>query len=123
MLEFVDGVADVAGHGNINVEVGIVPVDGESAVQCAAPVGGDGVEGGKGVKEVIGMGAADVLDAKIVDNEGERDWASAVLPEPWGSWSGEVIVLRKVLCELLVCNHAGLFEAVHALLYLNIHPP
>ncbi len=44
VLEFVQGLFDVAGHGNVDGTVGVVPSEGEAAVERAGPVEGDGVE-------------------------------------------------------------------------------
>jgi hypothetical protein len=81
MLETVQCRGYVARHGDVNRTVGIVPGKGETAVQRAGPVGGDSVEGFEGGNEMVGVGVVDVLDAKIIDDEGENDAIGCMLPK------------------------------------------
>ena len=76
---------EVFGHGDITGACGAVPVDGESTEKGTSPVNGDGVEFLEGLYEVVVVLFSDVLDAKIVYNEGEPYGFGVVLPQSWGS--------------------------------------
>jgi hypothetical protein len=62
------GVFDVARHGDVHVVLGVVPVDSESAIEFAGQAGQDLVERSEGIDKVLGIFAADIFYAKIVDN-------------------------------------------------------
>ena len=64
---------------------GIVPVDSDSAEDGTSPLDGDGVEFLEGLEEVVGVLFSDVLDAKVVYDEGEKYGFGVVLPQRRGS--------------------------------------
>ena len=64
---------------------GVVPVDGESTEEGTSPVDGDGVDFLEGLDEVVGVLFSDILDAKVVYDEGEKYGFGVVLPERGGS--------------------------------------
>ena len=76
---------EIFGHGDVTGVCGIVPVDGESAEEGTSPVNGDGVEFLEGLDEVVGILFSDVLDAKVVYDEGEEYGFGVVLPQCQGS--------------------------------------
>ena len=57
----------VAWHGDVDVAVGVVPVQGESAVDRYGPVGGELVVLFEGGHEVQGVGFRKLFDAEVVD--------------------------------------------------------
>ena len=63
---------------------------------------------------MVGVLFADVLDPKVIKNEGENDGLGGVLPERRGSWNRGESKMGKVSFESVVGDAAGLFEAVHA---------
>jgi hypothetical protein len=81
VLETVKHVGNVLGHRNVHVFFRVIPTNSESVEERAVPVFGDGVQVLKGAEQVHSVLAADVLDAKIVDDEGEIDRASVVCPQ------------------------------------------
>ena len=93
---------------------GIVPVDGESAEEGTSTVDGDGVDFWEGLDEVVGVLFFDVLDAKVVNDEGEKYGLSVVLPQRRGSGYRGKTELGKVSFEFVVGDADGLFEAGHA---------
>jgi hypothetical protein len=82
--ELVKSCRNIAGHRNVNIFLGVVPFYGEDTIKFTFPVGGDGVKMLKGFDEVVGIVFADVLDAKVVNNEAEGDIAALVTPEAMG---------------------------------------
>ena len=64
---------------------GIVPVNSESSEEETIPVNVDGVEFLQGLDEVVGVLLSDVLDAKVVNDKGEKYGLGVVLPQRQGS--------------------------------------
>ena len=89
---------------------GIVPVNGESAEEGNSPVDGDGVEFLQGLDE------ENLLDAKVINDKGEKYGLGVVLPQRRGSGYRGKTELREVSFESVVGNAAGLLEAGHAFL-------
>ena len=114
MLEFVKGCLEIFGHGYVAGACGVVPVNGESAEEGAGPFDGDCVQLLKGLDEVVGVFLADVIDPKLVYDEGENDGLGGVLPERKSSGNRGESKMGKVRFETVVGNAAGLFEAGHA---------
>ena len=117
--KLVDGVGDIAGHGEIDGAGGVVPFEVETAVEGALPVGGGGVFGVESVDEMLGMLGTNVLDAEVVDDKSEGDGPSGVAEETRCVSSGGVAVKGEVFLEAVVCKDAGLGKAVHAFADLN----
>ncbi len=122
VLKSMEGFGVVAWHGDVDVFGGVVPSNGEAAIEGARPVDSGGVRRAHSSDEVICVGEAQVLDAKVVGNEAEGDVVALVTPEAGGSRRGGVAVFGKVGGEANIGNEAGLFEAVHALADFNVDP-
>ena len=114
MVEFVEGSAGVAIHGDLDIAFIVLPVEVHADVKFTFPVGGDFIMVFDGVDEVVGVVAGEVLDAEVVDAEGEGGFACLVSPEHWCVLHWFVPVRAELLDELLEGNDAGFFEAVHA---------
>ena len=67
-----------------------------------------------GLDEVVGVLFSDVLDVKVVNDEGEKDGIGVVLPQRRGSGNRGKAELGEVGFESVVGNAAGLLEAGHA---------
>ena len=67
-------------HGYINGSAAIIPLDGDTRIEGACPVGGDGVQFLEGAEEMLGVFAADVFDSEVIYDEGESNIAGCVLP-------------------------------------------
>ena len=78
MVVMSEDFGDVALHGYAESEFGAVPVEVHAGKLGAFPVLGDGVILLEDVAEVQGVALTNVLDAKIVENEGEEDGAPLV---------------------------------------------
>ena len=63
----------------------------------------------------------DVFDSKIVDNEGEADWAPVVCPVSWGELALFVAGDDESFLEELLCNNSCLGESVHSSSSVGIH--
>ena len=72
----------------------------------------------EGLDEVVGVLFADVLDPKVVNDEGENDGLGGVLPERRGSGHRGEAEMGEVSFESVVGDAAGLLEAGHAFLDL-----
>jgi hypothetical protein len=84
----VKGGRNIVGHGNVDIFFGVVPFYSEATIKFAFPVGGNGVKVLKGIDEVVGIVFANILDAKVINNEAEGDVTALVLPKAGGlrSW-------------------------------------
>ena len=80
ILEFYQGCLEVCGHGDVTCVCCVVPVNSESAKEGICPVDGDCVEFLEGLDEVVVVLFSDVLDAKVVYDEGEKYGFGLVLP-------------------------------------------
>ena len=82
------------------------------------PVDVDGVDFLEGLDKVVGVLFVDVLDPKVVNDEGEKYGLGVVLSQRWGSgYMGET-ELGQVSFESAIGNAAGLLEAGNAFLDL-----
>ena len=108
MLEFVKGCLDIFGHGDVAGACSIVPVNGEYAEEGTGPVDGDGVQFLEGLDEVVGVFLADVIDPKVVNDEGENDGLGGVLPERRGSGNRGKSKEGKVRFEPVVPSSSAL---------------
>ena len=72
--------------------------------------------------EAVGVFLADVLDPKVINDEGENDGLGGVLLERRGSGNRGKAKMGKVSFELVVGNADGLFEARHSFSDLEVDP-
>ena len=105
---------EICGCGDVTGVCGVVPFDIESTEEGTSPVNGDGVEFLDGLDDVVGVLFSDILDAKVVHNEGEKYGFGVVLPQLRGSGYRGKTELGEVSFESVVGNAAGLLEARHA---------
>jgi hypothetical protein len=66
---------------------------------------------------VVNISLVDVLHAKIVNNQGEADWAPFVAPESRGYIALSVTCFVESFGEEVLGNDSGLREAIHSLSY------
>ena len=72
--------------------------------------------------EVVGNLFGDILDTKVVDDEGESDGLGGVLPERTSSGNRGESKMGKMMSEPVIGDAAGLFEAGHAFADLEVNP-
>ena len=65
---------------------------------------------------------SDVLDTEIVDHKGEADVLSGMFPKGRGPSDRGVAKLCKVYLEPIVRDAAGLFQAWHVFVDLQVYP-
>ena len=68
-FEALESFGDVAGHGELDGTLGVVPIEGDTAIKLAFPVGCHLVFGGDDAGEVLGVFSANILDAEVIDDE------------------------------------------------------
>ena len=68
----------------------------------------------EGLDEVVGVLFADVLDSKVINDEGENDGLGGVISERRGSGNRGETKMGEVSFESVVGDAAVLFEARHA---------
>ena len=71
---------------------------------------------------MVGVFPADVLDRKVLDNEGKNDGLGVVLPERKSFGNRGKSKMVKVSFEPSFGNAAGLFEDGHAFSDLELNP-
>ena len=113
---------EIVGHGYVAGVCGVIPGSGNSMEEVTSPVDGDGVQFLEGLDEVVGVFLADVLDPKVVDDEGENYGLGGVLPERRSSGNRGEPKTGKVSFEAVVGDAAGLFEAGHAFSDFEVNP-
>ena len=113
MLEFAKGCLKIFGYGYVTGACGIVPVNGEPAEEGTGTVDGDDIQFFEGLDEVVGVFLADLLEPKVIKDEGENDGLGGVLPERRGSGNRGKAKVGEVSFDPAVGNAAGLFEAGH----------
>ena len=65
---------------------------------------------------------ANKLDSKVVEDKGECDGMSCVLPKRRDERYGSVSILCKVVDEAVIGDAAGLFQTRHPFPDLHVHP-
>ena len=113
---------DVCGNGDGTNLLVVVPINGETSIEVSSPVDGDSIELLERLDEMVRHIFAGVLHTKIVDHKGEIDVFGGMLPKGRGSSDGGVAKLGKVDLEPIVRNAAGLFQARHAFVDLQVYP-
>ena len=72
--------------------------------------------------KVVQVGIADVLDREVVNDEGKHDGAPLVSPEAWSGGCFVVVEFGESVSEEVVCQDAGLGEAVHSETHFKVNP-
>ena len=70
MLEAIQGFADGVGHGDVDIVVRVVPIDGKSAVLATRWVDGDGLIIPECIEEVGVIIGGEEFDSKVIYREG-----------------------------------------------------
>jgi hypothetical protein len=65
----------------------------------------------------------DVIDAKIVNYQGERNWLCFVMPQASGMCTFVIPKRRKFAAETFVCKDACLWQSPYYLLHFQIDKP
>jgi len=116
-----EGPSNVARHGEFDSAGIIVPVKVEATEFSAGPVDGDLVVFGENGDEVVGILFANILDPKVINNEGKHDGFGGV-PEEAGGVAGFDKPSREELAdELFVGKVGGLGKAVHSTINADVN--
>ena len=114
MLELVEGICNVARHGDVDCAFGVIPFESHAEVAFARPFCGDGVKGFEGGNKVVSMFFTHILDSKIINNKAESDRSSCVAIETMGEFARMVAEFCKVFNKMVIGEDSGLWEAIHA---------
>ena len=74
MVKGVKCILDILGHGDVNMSVFVVPIQGHTTVQGAIPINGDGVVLLEGIDKMLGILLVGVLHAKVINAKGRTRW-------------------------------------------------
>ena len=80
MLELLEGLMDIAGHGYVDVAVVIIPFDGKAAGMGARFGDGDGVMLSEGVEQVVEVRFGEKFNAEVFHGKCKRCWLCCVAP-------------------------------------------
>ena len=114
MVEFFECSSYVAWHGDVDISLIIVPVEGESTVQFSSPVDSQVVMSFDGFDKMRGVGFLEIFHAEVVDAESERGALRAMVREAWCEQHWFVSGRFQFLNKLVESEDASFFEAVHA---------
>jgi hypothetical protein len=116
-----EGLFNMAGHGDVARFVWVIQFYGEPKEFVAVPIEGNFVQLFEDINEVLGIVAANILDAKIIDDEGKADVASCVAEQAGSVFGLDVSVGSKVLDKAVICKPASLRKAIHAFMNLDVN--
>ena len=111
---FLKGTDDVSRHGDVDITLGVVLVQGESEVKGTSPIRGGFVVGLERMNKVVRVFFGNIFDVGIVNAQGERGGSCSVAPEAWSTWGGFVCMWGEVANKLVEGDNSCLFEAIHA---------
>ena len=114
VFKALEGLFDVARHGEIASTSGVVPSEMNAGEDVGVPVDSEIVlfaqAGGKEF-DVVFLGVA---DKEIVNNKGKKEIAGAMTEKSWCTTTLVEVMGCQVLDERLISNVPCLFETVHA---------
>ena len=108
-FEAFESPGHIAWHGKQDSAIDVIPVKVEAAEFISGPVKFDSVMFGKGGNEEIGIGFADILDTKVINDEGKHDGAGGVHKESGCVLSLDETGLGKFGNKLFIGKAAGLW--------------
>ncbi len=117
MAEMNEGIFDVPRHGEMNLALGIVPIERESEVLHSFLVSVDCVVLFQYAHEMLDIVFVNVLHAEVVDDKCETDGAPVVSPVLWCDLALSIPGFVELLSELVLRYDASLGEAIHSVLH------
>ena len=109
----------VAGHGEADGTVVVVPMQGKPDVAAPLPIRGDVIVAFECVDEMIGVFFSHIFHTEVIDTEGKTDGSPIMRPETGVDCALVVAIGLEALFEELLRNDTGLWESIHTL--LNAH--
>lgn len=120
VVKALEGSFNIAGHGEVNVAIGIVPVKGHATELGACPVDSDGVFFLEDGYEMVGMFFAHIFDPKVVHYEAEGDGTSGVGEKARDLVRLDIAMGFEVGDKGIIGDSASLGEAIHAFADFNV---
>ena len=108
VLELIQGIFYVSGHGEIGGACNISPFECNAAVQFSLPFFQNNLIYAEGGDNMVSVLFSDIFDSKIVHDQTECDGAVIVAPEAWGTRAGSVAMWGEVLAKFVVGNSSRL---------------
>ena len=112
MLETQQSLLVVSWEGEFTFAVDVVPFESD-AVEAETIVLRHGILSSKVVDKVIERQFIGEFNPEIIDDEGELNGVAAVGEEARSEFSREVAAECQVRHKIVVCNFAGLWQAIH----------
>ena len=96
MLEFVEGFINLAWYLYVYMFLFLIPLDGEFRIQFPFPIDCDFVSFLDCSDEIICMLISNILDSKVIDNEGGGYGYGFLVPESRSEFKRLISVLPQV---------------------------
>jgi hypothetical protein len=98
----------------------VIPCQREATLSGSRPISADFVKALESGDEMVSVATLEVFYAEVVDDKGENDCSLIVFPEAVCEVHWRVSMWSKKFDKLVVGDFAGLWEAVHASLDLDV---
>ena len=92
VLEFGQGLCNVSGHGEVDVAFGVVPIQRYSAECFAFFVNCNVVPTSQGTEQMVNVVFSNILHPKVINNQGEGNWAPSMLQKTWCVFGGFITI-------------------------------
>jgi hypothetical protein len=111
---------NVSRHQNVKELFFFISIQFDATVEIARPTLGEYIFGFDCRNEMISILLLLILNAKIVDNQGEREWLSFVFPEARSVFAFVIAVWGKSFLQELIGKDSGLGETPDGLAHLEV---
>jgi hypothetical protein len=111
---------NVAGHQNVKDSFLVIPIQFDAAVEIARPILGEYIFGFDRHNEMVNVLLLLIVNAKIIDNQGEHEWLRCVFPEARSIFAFVIALWGKMLLQELVGKDPGLGETPDGLAHLEV---
>ncbi len=93
------GFGNIAGHQQMDLQAGVIPFYGESAISLPFPICQAHIIFSYCPQQVLRMLFADIFDAKVVHDEAETNRASVVFPQSRSCGALAIAMLGQALFQ------------------------
>ena len=95
-LEAFECLGNIAGHGQEDGSINVVPIKGDTAVELSGPIGCHFIFTGDDGRKVFGVLSSHVLDPEVIYYEREEDGTGVMAEEARGVWALVIAVFGQM---------------------------
>jgi hypothetical protein len=103
------------------VSVDVIPSECDAAIQIYCPIFGKCICRFYALDEMINIVFTDIFDSKIVDDKGEQNGLSLVVPKAGHVHTFRIPEWSQFSLKALVCQNASLWEAPHGSSHFDVN--